>query len=121
MPSVADTAPAAAAPAAPADAAAATTTSRDQKDGPLRKLTTGLLSTYKLINTRYFDAKKAKAKASSTVKEDYVVTAGDMLAGRYKVEESMGKGSFGQVSSARGVARCIGRGGGGAAAVAAAA
>jgi len=72
---------------------------RDQKDGPLRKLTTGLLSTYKLINHRYYEMKKLKAKAGTT-KEDYQVTVGDVLGGHYKVEESMGKGSFGQVVSA---------------------
>ena len=87
-------------------AAAATTAAaapvfvpREQQEGPLRKLTTGLLATYKLINARYYDAKKNKAKAGAAggVKEDYVVTAGDLLAGRYKVEESMGKGTVGQV------------------------
>jgi hypothetical protein len=93
--------------AAVATAAAPAFAPREQQEGPLRKLTTGLLATYKLINARYYDAKKNKAKAGAAgaVKEDYVVTAGDLLAGRYKVEESMGKGSFGQVRVSRWAAR----------------
>lgn len=34
------------------------------------------------------------------MKEDYTATPGDMLGAYYRVEESMGKGSFGQVVSA---------------------
>jgi len=76
-------------------------TPRNPKEAPLRKLTTGLLYTYKLINTRYYEAKKARqAKAAGIPNaEDYTVTVGDML-GHFRVEESMGKGSFGQVVSA---------------------
>lgn len=75
---------------------------RDHAQAPLRKLTTGLLTTYKLINQRYYEAKKAKqaAKAASARVEDYSVTVGDVLGSHYRVEESMGKGSFGQVVSA---------------------
>jgi Protein kinase domain len=67
--------------------------------------TTGLLATYKLINHRYYEAKKAKAKqggsGSAAQKEDFSVVAGELLGpgGKYRVEESMGKGSFGQVVS----------------------
>lgn len=71
---------------------------RDQKDAPLRKLTTGLLGTYKLINQRYYEAKKARQARSKA--EEYQVVPGDMLGGHYKVDESLGKGSFGQVVSA---------------------
>jgi hypothetical protein len=71
---------------------------RDQRDAPLRKLTTGLLGTYKLINQRYYEAKKARQARSRS--EEYQVTPGDVLGGHYKVDESLGKGSFGQVVSA---------------------
>ena len=79
-----------------------TLAARPSDHAPIRKLTTGLLSTYKLINTRYYEAKKAKqaAKAGASRTEDYSVKAGDLLGSRYRVEESMGKGSFGQVVSA---------------------
>jgi hypothetical protein len=70
---------------------------RPQANAPLRKLTTGLLATYKLINTRYYEAKKARLKGG---KEDYTAVVGEVLGGLYRVEETMGKGSFGQVVSA---------------------
>lgn len=75
---------------------------RPREDAPVRKLTTGLLKTYKSINERYYEAKKARAaaKAGAPKAEDYVVQVGDMLGTHYKVEESMGKGSFGQVVAA---------------------
>lgn len=81
---------------------------RDSKEAPLRKLTTQLLATYKLINHRYYEAKKVKAAAAAAVAaaagakpvEDYVVSVGELLGGHYRVEESMGKGSFGQVVAA---------------------
>ena len=85
------------APAPPPDPAAGKPP-RDQKDAPLRKLTTGLLGTYKLINQRYYEAKKARQARSKA--EEYQVVPGDMLGGHYKVDESLGKGSFGQVVSA---------------------
>ncbi len=77
-------------------------TVRAHKDAPLRKLTTGLLRTYKLINERYYTAKKERqAKANGERRDaDYQVTVGDLLGQHYKVVESMGKGSFGQVVSA---------------------
>ena len=73
----------------------------------LRKLTTSLLETYKVINNHYY-AKKAKEKAATAAAQrereagaaDYVVNVGDILGGRYKVTESLGKGSFGQVVGA---------------------
>jgi serine/threonine protein kinase len=103
---------------------------------PVYRMTVGLLDTYKLINTRYYEAKKAKqaklsmsaastgastsltsssmeksyqssvagksasggAGASAQVVEDYQVSPGELLGnGRYRVEDSLGKGSFGQV------------------------
>jgi hypothetical protein len=76
----------------------ATKPPRDQRDAPLRKLTTGLLGTYKLINQRYYEAKKQRQARSKA--EEYQVTPGDVLGGHYKVDESLGKGSFGQVVSA---------------------
>lgn len=60
------------------------------------------MATYKLINHRYYEAKKAKAKqGGSAAREDFSVVAGELLGpgGKYRVEESMGKGSFGQVVS----------------------
>jgi dual specificity tyrosine-phosphorylation-regulated kinase 1 len=65
-----------------------------------------LLATYKAINNKYYAAKKARqaaaaagaAPASGT--SDYVMVVGDVLGGRYRVTESIGKGSFGQVVSA---------------------
>jgi hypothetical protein len=95
--------------AAPAAAGGAAAPAPPHRDGPLRKLSVNLLVTYKLINQRYYEAKKAKqaaaaaaAKSSSGAPraEDYTVTAGDVLGVHYRVEESMGKGSFGQVVSA---------------------
>ena len=70
------------------------------RDAPLRKMTTGLLATYKLINAKYYEAKKARQARQANKQEEYQVTIGDMLGTRYRVEESMGKGSFGQVVAA---------------------
>lgn len=85
--------------AAAATGRAATTLHlRPSANGPLRKLTTGLLQTYKNINAKYYDAKKARAL--KTGREDYTAVVGELLGMRYRVEESMGKGSFGQVVSA---------------------
>ncbi len=69
----------------------------------MRKLTTGLLATYKAINFRYYEKKKARAAAGAKAdsgSSDYVFVAGQLLGGRYKVLESIGKGSFGQVVAA---------------------
>ena len=75
---------------------------RSSIDSPMRKLTTGLLTTYKAINARYYERKKARAAAGGKGESasDYVMVVGQMLGGRYKVLESIGKGSFGQVVSA---------------------
>jgi dual specificity tyrosine-phosphorylation-regulated kinase 1 len=75
---------------------------------PLRKLTTGLLTTYKGINARYYAAKKERnaraaaqpAASAPNLSADYVAKADEMLGARYRVIESVGKGSFGQVVSA---------------------
>jgi hypothetical protein len=77
---------------------------RPSFEAPMRKLTTGLLVTYKGINVRYFERKKAKQQAAasggSSSAADYVMTPGQVLNGRYKVLELIGKGSFGQVVTA---------------------
>lgn len=77
-------------------------TVRDHREAPLRMLTTQLLATFKAINTRYYQQKKERQAAKSGGADarreaDYVVTVGDMLGTHYRVIESMGKGSFGQV------------------------
>ena len=91
----------AAPPAAGAAPAVLVVKPRDAaKDAPLRKMTTGLLATYKLINARYYEAKKARQARAANKQEEYQVTVGDVLGTRYRVEESMGKGSFGQVVAA---------------------
>ena len=75
---------------------------RPSSEMPMRKLTTGLLATYKAINARYYQRKKEKAAAAKaeSASSDYVMVAGSLLGGRYKVLDSIGKGSFGQVVSA---------------------
>jgi dual specificity tyrosine-phosphorylation-regulated kinase 1 len=76
---------------------------RASLDSPMRKLTTGLLATYKAINVRYYEKKKARAAAGGKHESgtsDYVLVVGQVLGGRYKVLESIGKGSFGQVVAA---------------------
>lgn len=66
---------------------------------PLRKLTTGLLVTYRKINERYYQARKERQR-NEKKEADYQVSVGDVLGGKYRVKSSMGKGSFGQVVSA---------------------
>src|SRR4051794_22318837 len=92
----------AAAAAATAVAAVPTITirPRNNKNAPVRKLTTGLLATYKLINSRYYEQKKSRLARQAGRPEEYQVTVGDMLGAHYRVEESLGKGSFGQVVAA---------------------
>ena len=68
----------------------------------MRKLTTGLLTTYKTINNKYYAAKKARqaaaaaagstAAAATTGSSDYTMTVGDLLGGRYRVTESAFRG-----------------------------
>ena len=96
----------AASSAAAAEAAAVNTNppgARASQDAPMRKLTTGLLATYKAINFRYYEKKKARAAAGGKAdagSSDYVMVVGQVLGGRYRVLESIGKGSFGQVVAA---------------------
>jgi hypothetical protein len=100
------TSAASAASSAAAEAAAVNTNppgTRASQDAPMRKLTTGLLATYKAINFRYYEKKKARAAAGGKAdagSSDYVMVVGQLLGGRYKVLESIGKGSFGQVVAA---------------------
>lgn len=76
------------------------------------KLSVSLIDTYKHINTVYYEerearraAKQAKEKKGSGSNNngwdddnyDYIITAGELFFGRYKIRERIGKGSFGQV------------------------
>ena len=87
---------AAAAPALPT----ITIRPRNNKNAPVRKLTTGLLATYKNINTKYYEQKKSRLARQAGKPEEYQVVVGDVLGTHYRVEESLGKGSFGQVVAA---------------------
>jgi len=75
---------------------------RPTSEMPMRKLTTGLLLTYKAINNRYYQKKKERAAAAKAeaASADYNMVVGEILGGRYKVLDSIGKGSFGQVVAA---------------------
>lgn len=78
---------------------------RDAMEAPVRKLTVNLLATYKEINAVYYRKKRERqaqkdAEASGKAVYDYQVKIGDMLGTKYRVAESLGKGSFGQVVSA---------------------
>ena len=82
-------------------------------DRPLIKLSVSLIDTYKTINTVYYEERDARraARAKEKAKKgqgannngwddenyDYIVTAGELFYGRYRIKERIGKGSFGQV------------------------
>lgn len=82
---------------------------RDPFEAPCRKLSYSLIKTYKHINAVYYEkrrkrkAQKAKAKAKlyndghDDQHYDYKLIENEILNDRYKVEERIGKGSFGQV------------------------
>eukprot|EP00299_Pterocystis_sp_00344_P015970 c7991_g1_i1.p1 GENE.c7991_g1_i1~~c7991_g1_i1.p1 ORF type:complete len:606 (-),score=79.98 c7991_g1_i1:1078-2895(-) len=82
---------------------------------PLVKLTIGLLGTYKHINKVYYERNpertKTKPPTTETVKKgvpessddkhgDLVIHKGDILVDRFRLENLIGKGSFGQVVQA---------------------
>jgi len=83
---------------------------------PLIKLSVSLIDTYKNINNVYYENRDARraargSKSSKTTTTgagannngwddenyDYIITAGELFYGRYKIKERIGKGSFGQV------------------------
>ena len=80
---------------------------RDPFEAPCRKLSYSLIKTYKHINAVYYEkrrkrkAQKAKAKQYNDGHDDqhydYKLIENEVLNDRYKVEERIGKGSFGQV------------------------
>eukprot|EP00741_Cyanophora_paradoxa_P019156 tig00021123_g18496.t1 len=91
---------------------------RDAKTAPLRKLSVGLIETYKYINQVYYANKKKRQaalqhslQAKKERKElfndgyddenyDYIIKGGEIFADRYVIEKLIGKGSFGQVVKA---------------------
>ncbi|KAA0164703.1 hypothetical protein FNF31_02241 [Cafeteria roenbergensis] len=75
---------------------------RKATDGPVRKLTTELLKTYKHINEVYYKKKRERQRQREAAKKtyDFQVKIGEVLNGRYEVQKELGKGSFGQVVSA---------------------
>eukprot|EP00667_Euglena_gracilis_P001884 EG_transcript_1885 len=86
---------------------------RPATERPSYKLTMELLSTYKLINELFYEAKRKrqameKAGDKKAIFNDgydddsgnYIVQIGEEIAGRYIVEEVLGKGSFGIVVKA---------------------
>eukprot|EP00741_Cyanophora_paradoxa_P025110 tig00000342_g24238.t1 len=66
-----------------------------RRQGPLWKLSTGLLGTYKHINEVYYTNKKYDDE-----NYDYRVTEGEVFNDRFRIERVLGKGSFGQVVKA---------------------
>jgi len=90
---------------------------RDPATAPVRKLSVNLIDTYKFINTVYYENRKrpsARNSATASKKErkghhnngwddenyDYIIKRGEHFADRYRVEQAIGKGSFGQVVKA---------------------
>ncbi|CAJ1958162.1 unnamed protein product [Cylindrotheca closterium] len=82
-------------------------------DRPLIKLSVSLIDTYKRINTVYYEERdtrrptrtKEKTKKGQGVKNhgwdddnyDYIINPGELFYNRYRIQERIGKGSFGQV------------------------
>lgn len=79
-----------------------TRVARAPVQAPVRKLTTNLLLTYKHINEVYYKKKRERQKQKEEGRKayDFEVREGQMLHSRYRVQKSLGKGSFGQVVSA---------------------
>lgn len=77
------------------------------------KLSVSLIDTYKRINTVYYEEResrraarvKEKTKKGQGVKNngwddenyDYIINPGELFYNRYRIQERIGKGSFGQV------------------------
>lgn len=79
------------------------------------KLSVNLIDTYKRINEAYYDRKREAVAAENAEKRneprgqgvhnhgwddehyDYILRSGEILEGRYRLSERIGKGSFGQV------------------------
>lgn len=71
---------------------------RDHRTAPTYKLSVDLLNTYVKINQVYYAKKKKKQKDRSKDSEyDYHPNPGELLNGRYRVLNTIGKGSFGTV------------------------
>jgi len=82
-------------------------------DRPVMKLSVSLIDTYKRINTVYYEDRdsrravraKEKTKKGQGAKNngwddennDYIITPGELFYNRYRIQERIGKGSFGQV------------------------
>lgn len=91
--------------------------SRDPLERPVVKLSVNLIDTYKRINEAYYANRKQATEETpqtdGTRNEprgqgvhnhgwddehyDYILNRGEMVQGRYRLQERIGKGSFGQV------------------------
>ncbi|KAL3941344.1 MAG: hypothetical protein SGBAC_004289 [Bacillariaceae sp.] len=82
-------------------------------DRPLMKLSVSLIDTYKRINTVYYEERDTRrgTRATEPTKKvqgvknngwdddsyDYIINPGELFYNRYRIQERIGKGSFGQV------------------------
>jgi len=91
------------------------TGARSILERPVIKLSVNLIDTYKRINEAYYERKREAAAAENAEKRneprgqgvhnhgwddehyDYILRNGEILEGRYRISERIGKGSFGQV------------------------
>jgi hypothetical protein len=91
------------------------TGARSILERPVIKLSVNLIDTYKRINEAYYDRKREAVAAENAEKRneprgqgvhnhgwddehyDYILRSGEILEGRYRLSERIGKGSFGQV------------------------
>jgi hypothetical protein len=94
------------------------TPARDPTERPVVKLSLQLIDVYKKINRDYYTSRNADGNrpAGNNSRDasggngqgaqnfgwddenyDYILHPGEMIQGRYKIEERIGKGSFGQV------------------------